>query len=61
MKWRIIGMDNGIIDELDDPYVEPDRIIGQSFYEWIKSWIDRDGLPDPFMQLGPEGGFLDPA
>jgi len=61
MKWRVIGMENGIIDEMDDPYVEPDRIIGQSFYEWIKSWVERDGLPDPFMQLGPEGGFLEPV
>jgi hypothetical protein len=50
MKWRVIGMDNGTIDEMDDPYVEPDRIIGASFYEWFKKWIETDGASDPFME-----------
>lgn len=59
-KWRIISTAIGIIDDMDDDNVTPDRIIGQNFYEWFKSWVERDGLPDPFMDLGPEGGFIDP-
>lgn len=61
MKWRVISTAIGCLDDLDDDYVEPDRILGASFYEWLKDYVERDGLPDPFMGLGPEGGFLDPA
>ena len=47
MKWRVIWMDRGVIDEDDDPYVEPDRIAGASFYEWFKEWMETDGESDP--------------
>jgi hypothetical protein len=60
MKWRVITTAPGVIDDMDDDDIDPDRIIGDSFYEWLKSWIERDGLPDMSMGLGPEGGFLDP-
>ncbi len=61
MKWRVISTAIGRLDDLDNDYVEPDRILAPSFSEWLWDWIDRDGLPDGFMGLGPEGGFLDPA
>ncbi len=48
--WRVISMDSGTIDEMDDPYVDPDRIIGNSFYEWLKDWIETDGASDPFFE-----------
>ena len=60
MKWRVITTAAGVIDDMDDDFIDPDRIIGDSFYEWLRSWIERDGLPDLCMGLGPEGGFLDP-
>ena len=42
MEWRVISMDRGVIDEDDDPYVEPDRIVGASFFEWFKEWMESD-------------------
>jgi len=50
MKWRVISMDRGVIDEDDDPYVEPDRITGTSFYEWFKEWMKSDGASDPWTK-----------
>jgi hypothetical protein len=61
MKWRVISTAVGCLDDLDDDYVEPERILASSFSEWLKDWINRDGLPDPFMELGLEGGYVDPA
>jgi hypothetical protein len=61
MRWRVISTELGSIDDEDDDYVESDRVLGNSFREWLKDLIDRDGLPDPFMRLGPEGGFIDPV
>ena len=48
MEWRVISMERGEIDEDDDPYVEPDRIVGASFFEWFKEWMESDGASDPF-------------
>lgn len=48
MRWRVISMDRGVIDEDDDPYVEPDRIVGSSFYIWFKEWMETDGASDPW-------------
>ncbi len=59
MKWRVVSTQIGS-NYLDDTLMDPGQIIGQSFYEWLKDWVDRDGLPDGFMNLGPEGGFIDP-
>ncbi len=59
MNWRVVSTQSGS-SYLDDTVIDPDEIIGPSFYEWLKDWIERDGLPGGFMGLGPEGGFLDP-
>ena len=61
MKWRVVTTALGIIDDMDEAQMDPDRIVGECFYDWIRSWIARDGLPDPTMDLGAEGGFLDPV
>jgi hypothetical protein len=50
MKWRVISTDSGVIDEDDDPYVEPDRIVGASFFEWFKEWMESDGASDPWTE-----------
>ena len=50
MEWRVISMDRGVIDEDDDPYVEPDRIVGASFFEWFKEWVESDGASDPWTE-----------
>jgi hypothetical protein len=54
----ITGYDNRD-DHLDHGREEED-ILAPSFYDWLKDFIERDGLPDPYMDIGPEGGFLDP-
>lgn len=54
MEWRVISMGRGVIDENDDPYVEPDRIVGASFFEWFKEWMESDGASD----LWTEGKFF---
>lgn len=59
-NWRVIATDHGSIDDMDDDHVDSGQIIGNSFYEWLKSWVERDGLPDPFMEIGEDGGFNDP-
>jgi hypothetical protein len=61
MKWRVFSTAVGCLDDIDDDQVDPDRILAPSFREWLADWIARDGLPDPFMQLGPEGGYIDPV
>ena len=43
-------------DEIDSVY-----IMGNSFYDWLRDLVERDGLPDPFIEVGEAGGFLDPA
>lgn len=53
-KWRVISMDRGVIDEDDELYVEPDRIIGASFYECFREGMETDGKSDPWT----EGGFF---
>lgn len=60
-SWKVIitAYDNRD-DHLDSGRSE-EYVLATSFYEWLKSLIERDGLPDPYMDIGPEGGFLDPA
>lgn len=60
MKWQVISTAIGCIDDMDDDSIDPRQVIGESFHGWLKSWIERDGLPDGFMELGPEGGYIDP-
>jgi hypothetical protein len=62
--WRVVitSYDNRD-DHLDliRPEQFEESILARSFYDWLRSLIERDGLPDPYMGLGPEGGLLDPA
>jgi hypothetical protein len=60
--WKVVVTDHYTRDdEFDLNDVEPILILGESFYEWLKSLIEKDGLPDPFFDLGEEGGYLDPV
>lgn len=56
MKWQVIVMDAGVIDEDADTSVQPYRRTGASFYEWLKEWIETDGVNSPdgeFFQAVP--------
>ena len=56
MKWQVIVMDTGVIDEDADIYVQPYRRTGASFYEWFKERMETDGAFDPdgkFFQVVP--------
>lgn len=46
MKWQVIVMDAGVIDEDADAYVPPCRRTGASFYDWFREWMKTDGLFD---------------
>lgn len=59
--WKVVIAADGERDDHLDCFVEAEYILGESFHAWLKSWIERDGLPDPYQEIGPEGGFLDPA
>lgn len=48
-------------DYFDDENLTDYTLLGYSFKSWLEDWIARDGLPDPLMRLGPDGGFLDPV
>lgn len=60
--WKVVVTDH---DRQDDEYdideLEPYCILGESFYEWLKRLVEKEGLPDPFFDVGEEGGYLDPA
>jgi hypothetical protein len=60
-QWKVLitGYDNR--DDHLDLGREDEYILAPCFYEWLLDFIKRDGLPDPYMNIGPEGGFLDPA
>ena len=56
MKWQVIVMDTGVIDEDADIYVQPYRRTGASFYEWFKERMETAGAFDPdgkFFQVVP--------
>jgi hypothetical protein len=60
-EWCVVATS---VEDIDDYYDNPTysdyNKLGDSFSGWLENWIDRDGLPDPFMKLGVTGGFLDP-
>ena len=61
-EWRVVTTSVGQHDdEYDDPDFRNYYKVGDSFSGWLEDLIARDGLPDLFMKLGPEGGFLDPG
>lgn len=53
------------IDQRDEDYdqdnIDSVYIMGNSFYDWLRDLVERDGLPDPFIEVGEAGGFFDPA
>lgn len=62
LEWCVVATSvEQIDDQYDDPSFTDYNKLGDSFSAWLEDWVARDGLPDPFMKLGTEGGFLDPA
>ncbi len=60
--WRVVVTDHYTHDsEYDRDNIEPVLVRGASFYQWLKWLVEKDGLPDPFFEVGEEGGYLDPA
>lgn len=59
--WPVVIADSADRDQFYDAHVDDEYILAPSFHIWLKDLIARDGLPDPFMRIGAEGGFLDPA
>ncbi|MEY4484772.1 MAG: hypothetical protein RL693_2224 [Verrucomicrobiota bacterium] len=60
--WKVVVTDHYTNDdEFDVDNVEPILIRGESFYEWLKRLVEKEGLPDPFFDVGVEGGYLDPV
>ena len=57
-EWKVVitSYDNRD-DHLDSGRPE-EYILAPSFYAWLKSFIERDGLPDPYMT---QFGTLDPT
>lgn len=58
--WKVIITSHDNRDDDLDSGRSKEYILGSSFHEWLKGLIERDGLPDPYMDLGLDGGFLDP-
>lgn len=60
--WWVVATSREYHDDyFDNENLTDYNLLGYSFKSWLEDWISRDGLPDPLMDLGPEGGFLDPA
>lgn len=59
--WCVVIAEWGNRDQDYDVEVSPEYILAPSFHSWLKKLIESDGLPDPYMEIGPDGGFLDPA
>lgn len=60
-EWRVVICDHSDRDDDLDNGCEEEYILAPSFYEWLKDFIARDGIPDPYQEIGPEGGYLDPV
>lgn len=59
--WWVIATSREYHDDYyDDENLTDYNLLGYSFKSWLEDWITRDGLPDPLMGLGVDGGFLDP-
>lgn len=57
-EWRVAIADWGDRDQIYEKDIAEEYILAPSFYAWLRSFIERDGLPDPFMT---RFGQLDPA
>ncbi len=60
-EWRVVICSHSQRDDDLDQDVEQEYVLARSFHDWLKDFIERDGIPDPYKEIGPEGGFLDPA
>ena len=61
-QWIVVSTSVNEIDDQYDVIGQRDYYkVGDSFNGWLDDLIARDGLPDPFIELDQEGGFLDPA
>jgi hypothetical protein len=60
-EWQVVICSHSQRDDDLDQDVEQEYVLARSFYDWLKDFIERDGIPDPYKEIGPEGGFLDPA
>lgn len=60
-EWRVVICHHSIRDDDLDHGRDDEYILAPSFYEWLKDFIARDGIPDPYQEIGPEGGYLDPV
>jgi hypothetical protein len=59
--WKVAVADMSDRDQIYEENISEEYILSSSFRAWLKDFIRRDGLPDPYKGIGPEGGFLDPA
>lgn len=59
--WSVVIATHSNRDDDLDLSVESESILAPSFHAWLKTLIETDGLPDPYKEIGPEGGFLDPV
>lgn len=57
-EWRVAIAEWGDRDQIYEKDIADEYILGSSFHAWLKCFIERDGLPDPFMT---RFGTLDPA
>ncbi len=60
-QWKVVITSHDNRDDHLDHGRESEYILAPSFHDWLEDFIARDGLPDPYMRIGPTGGFLDPA
>jgi hypothetical protein len=61
-EWSVVYTShNHRDDDFDASDFDMEDIVSSSFYKWLKILIETDGIPDPLMEIGPEGGFLDPV
>jgi hypothetical protein len=61
-EWSVVITSNDNRDDIFETYdLGKEQLLSSSFYKWIHDLIKNDGIPDPYMGIGVEGGFLDPA
>jgi len=57
-EWEVSIAGSDDRDQIYEENIDDEYILGTSFHAWLKSFIERDGLPDPYMT---NFGTLDPA
>ncbi len=56
--WEVVVASLDERDQIIECSMPPEAILGRPFHTWLKDFIERDGVPDPFMT---RFGTLDPA